>query len=75
MSAQETSETLLPCPFCGGDAMFCNDRQHDEPHECHYIVCNGCQLSIEWNDPYSTKEAEEVDDLRAHAIKKWNQRV
>lgn len=67
---------LLPCPFCGGAAVFCNDQPHEDgPHECHYVVCTICKLSIEWNYQASMVDSETVDELRQHGARMWNTRA
>lgn len=56
--------SLLPCPFCGGEARFVWSWSADE--DCYYeaVRCTVCDAKIELKD-------EEKDGL---TIEKWNRR-
>lgn len=62
---------LLPCPFCGSTPYWCADRA-PEKHECHMIVCPGCDLEVDLNDNPDTETVAELQEIMA---KKWNRRV
>lgn len=60
--------TLQRCPFCGGQPRWCKDDEH----ECHRIVCDGCKVSIDFDE---NPDVETVEELRAIMADKWNRRV
>lgn len=44
------SETLMPCPFCGGEAVV-DDRDYRYPDGAHamsgyYVRCTGCGARV-----------------------------
>ena len=51
-------EALKPCPFCGGDAEFCGNTQH----QMFWVLCKRCHAS-----PGDKRN-------RAEAITAWNTR-
>ena len=55
---------LLPCPFCGGEAML--DRE--------YIFCDECHLIMRIDDILYSNEAETYEEARNQAIEQWNTR-
>lgn len=60
---------LNPCPFCGSAVEFCGDATH----QCHYIVCGGCEAVVDMALGTS-EDIELLDDLRAACAEKWNKR-
>lgn len=60
---------LLPCPFCGGKALY--NTRHDEyldPYREQYIQCTKCRIK-------SPSESRHPDDGKsAKLIKTWNTR-
>ena len=58
---------LKPCPFCGGEAEFDEDRC-DEGHEHIFIVCKECEARGGWIS------MEQLHDKKK-AIKDWNTRT
>jgi len=52
---------LTPCPFCGGEASL--NQEHKSKR--WFIGCEGCEVETP-----SYRE-----DMKAEAIKAWNQRV
>jgi hypothetical protein len=70
MSEQVPSKELLPCPFCGFVVRFCSDPTH----ECHYIVCSGCQAVVDMTLG-TDDDIELLDDLRVACAEKWNKRA
>lgn len=61
---------LSACPFCGHVVRFCGDATH----ECHYIVCGGCQAVVDMALG-SDEEIEQLSDLREVCAEKWNKRA
>ena len=60
--AIKTSDRLLSCPFCGGEAEI---LEHDNGWAIwHCIMCKNCKASQEWRKGYTKEEA----------IKAWNTR-
>lgn len=55
---------LLPCPFCGGEAIL--DRED--------IFCDYCHLSMKIDDRLYNREAENYEEARTQAIEDWNTR-
>lgn len=54
---------MKPCPFCGGDALLCEDDRACPKYQADYmVVCTECEASTCWY------ESEEI------AKQKWNQR-
>ena len=66
-----TSETLLPCPFCGGEAEF--ETYKDSRFGSVYKGgCPGCDFTIgAW---YGSRESNEQQSKSA-AAKDWNTRA
>lgn len=69
-----TDETLLPCPFCCGEAEFYGNWGCD----CCYVHCTKCHARGE--TIYCDTESEEYEDgdsskEEAQAIKAWNTRA
>ena len=60
------TEKLLPCPFCGGEALTGYGI-------CEYnrwgVYCRGCSAVVEVEDYNGMADTEE------NAIKMWNKRV
>jgi Lar family restriction alleviation protein len=55
---------LLPCPFCGGEALL--DRED--------IFCDDCHLSMRIDDRVYNGEAENYEEAKKQAIEAWNTR-
>ena len=53
------SEELKNCPFCGGNAVWCDEHDSEDVHECHFIVCTECHSQFD-----TTAGDVEIDDLR-----------
>ena len=69
------SESLKPCPFCGG-VMVCIVTDHVAAgHGCYvkeyYVDCVGCHSRTDSFDTYGDTDEE----ARAKAITAWNMRV
>ena len=41
----DNSATLLPCPFCGGEAKMCHVTQIWEPKDSYWVKCGDCHTS------------------------------
>lgn len=68
--------TLLPCPFCGGDAKLIKaDRPSYTPHsEGWYVICKcGASLGFHGNDDEYNTYGDFPHELRA--IQAWNTRA
>lgn len=67
------SEELKPCPFCGGNVMWCSDDPED-PHDCDQITCDNCGMQF---DSYNekVKNTDSFDDAKKEVAKLWNQRI
>lgn len=53
--AIKTSDRLLSCPFCGGEAEI---LEHDNGWAIwHCIMCKNCKASQEWRKGYTKEEA------------------
>jgi len=63
---------LNECPFCGHLPRWCGSGS-DEPHECHQIVCDGCNIRLDIERKEAQK-AESMTELRNVAKEAWNQR-
>lgn len=55
---------LLPCPFCGGEALL--DRED--------IFCDDCHLSMKIDDRVYNGEAENYEEAKKQSIEAWNTR-
>lgn len=63
-----TSETLLPCPFCGG-----TDLTHEPARPWHFVQCNnkkcdGCSNSEQWNTRAVPSPVVDVDVAECFSI-------
>lgn len=66
-----SSETvwLLPCPFCGGGAMFhVVDDEGSQDHGGHFIACRGCNASTGLRFACG-------DDPKPMLVEEWNRRA
>jgi Lar family restriction alleviation protein len=61
----EVSETLLPCPFCGGPGEFVADRSEPKTPDHVYVMCKQCDVYAPDGD----------DDSRAAKVATWNRRA
>lgn len=76
MDETKTSDQLLPCPFCGGSAMFCTHEESDGGGSCHLIVCRGCDVSVDFGtsaDP--NNNCETLEELQQACADNWNVRL
>lgn len=68
---------LLPCPFCGSDAMrstrFDEDISTHNTVEYTQISCTGCDVSFEW--PSEGYHDEGQDPSIPLAVHQWNTRA
>ena len=64
ISDKMSDKRLLPCPFCGGEAIL--DRED--------IFCDNCHLSMTIHTRVQNGEAETYEEARAQAIEQWNTR-
>lgn len=65
---------LLPCPFCGGKAVWCGGQDETDLHDCHFIVCGG-ECGTQFDTVANDNAAETLKEMRAIAAKKFNQRA
>lgn len=65
---------LKPCPFCGGQAAYCQDVDPAEPHNCHHVVCTGCGLDADFSRQIDN-DCDTVDQLRTACADRWNRRA
>ena len=69
------SEKLLPCPFCGGEPVWCGEHGPiEEHHECDQIVCPHCKFNFDLHG----KVFEEIEGFAAArkvALEAWNTRA
>lgn len=70
---------LLPCPFCGGDAMIGTNRASMDWAQTHYVICKGCAARSA--SPLGSENVSgniSADQLTANsmagAIAAWNRR-
>ena len=54
---------LLPCPFCGGTAVF----EHETMHS--HVVCWNCKASSKWFEYRGSCSSDE------QALEAWNRRA
>ena len=59
------SRKLNPCPFCGGEAQYC-ERPSEEFGIEAAIICDGCGVMFMTGD---------INDERQRVVEKWNRRV
>lgn len=66
---------LKPCPFCGSKVRWCGEHNENEEdnHDCHYIVCDNCNVQFVSNYIDSNKN-EIMEELRKAAVEFWNMR-
>ena len=65
---------LMPCPLCGGHAVWCGDQPGEE-HSCHHILCAQCKAAFDLAraaDPDSALET--IGELRDACGKAYNRR-
>ena len=73
---------LLPCPFCGGTAVFVTKGNSSTHHSfgCIFeIECKDCGVKLPkqyQSDFYLTDDGRinGLNDTRADAVKEWNRR-
>ena len=64
---------LLPCPFCGGDAVTREWRRQDvTAMQQGAIGCDSCGIHMYWSD-IRTESRHDTDREEA-CINKWNRR-
>lgn len=67
------TDSLKPCPFCGGNVRFHADENCDG---CHYIECQGCSAFFDFSitaDPMNSSDT--IEELRTKIAPKWNSRA
>lgn len=79
--SDKTSEDLLNCPFCGGEAELKYERQNfpfSEERNSFVVTCKNCGCSTsyfsEMNIYYSKDYKEKEKELKEKTIKTWNTR-
>lgn len=66
---QEYNKSLMPCPFCGGEARL---KKHQKLQQTWYVQCNDCGIRT----PNSTQAAYESWKAAMEApVNQWNRRV
>lgn len=72
--------TLLPCPFCGGEASLKHDQGNENWNKSWRAECNNCHVaqkifygSNSWNQT-SNKTRKFDKDAENSAITAWNTR-
>jgi hypothetical protein len=81
MSADRITEAvdnfgLLPCPLCGGRALFHGHKDDPECHGCHHIECTACKAMFDLGvaaDPGN--ECVALTQLRRKCAEVWNRRA
>ena len=65
----EAQKTLKPCPFCGGEAEFCEGKTELRYNAGYYVNCKECMAN--------TGECVSLDYHRAieQSVKDWNKRT
>lgn len=76
----DKSPELLPCPFCGGEAAFFDDRQHPYDTDCH-IGCTKCGARIDdselelWNKRVDLHEEANLLKRHIEAVQVHNKEI
>lgn len=66
---QEYNKSLMPCPFCGGEARL---KKHQKLHQTWYVQCHDCGIRT----PNSTQAAYESWKAAMKApVNQWNRRA
>ena len=56
---------LLPCPFCGGEAIIDRDE----------IFCDSCHLQMRYENRIYSMEAMNYEEAREQTFEAWNNRA
>lgn len=70
------SETIEPCPFCGGRGILTSTDGKEHSDDRVRILCTGCGAATRTfsaGNSWSRSDAE-LQEARSKAIKAWNQR-
>lgn len=76
------TEKLLPCPFCGGRAVFATDGNNSSHYNVGFaftIKCQncGCRLPKQYSLTFTLGDCGQIvpqSDNRNEALKEWNKR-
>lgn len=69
------TETLKPCPFCGGKATLKRSESHRSGAYWHWCVCRRCRA---YTETYGSRNFHPIipeADAQIRAIKAWNRRT
>ena len=71
-----SNKKLLPCPFCGGEAIYEIDEKDEIVDKIPALFCNVCKFTftVENDSPYMEDE-KTYEYLKEKTIKAWNTRV
>lgn len=74
-TSDKTSDYLLPCPFCGGEAIYETKRENELGTIIPQMFCNSCKMTFEIeNDSPFLNDDKTYDYLKGKLNDLWNTR-
>ena len=60
------------CPICNGKTAWCGERDEEDIHDCHFIICTGtCGTQF---DTIADDNLGTIEEMKMLAAKKFNGR-